>query len=186
MAITRGLGSVIFAGVAVVALAGPAWANPIFEGDYTYHGEGIERSWHATSCGLAYPCTHIDAPPVAGKAGFGGDAKIANTPFWILEVDNLPGTVVCADGSSAPGNIKYQWSIDPPFSGDASTWTTVGVCGDPPKSYGHFAFTLTKVSKPGAVRGRATFRRQSVRGAAQLSLCGRRCVAPSGCRCASA
>jgi hypothetical protein len=146
MTITRGLGSVIFAGVAVVALAGPAWANPIFEGDYTYHGEGIERSWHATSCGLAYPCTHIDASPVAGKAGFGGDAKIANTPFWILEVDNLPGTVVCADGSGAPGNIKYQWSIEPPFSGDASTWTTVGVCGDPPKSYGHFAFTLTKVS----------------------------------------
>jgi hypothetical protein len=145
--ITRGLSAVIFAGVAVVALAGPARAAPTFEGDYTYHGEGIERTWRATSCGLPYPCTHIDAPPAAGKAGFGGDAKIAaNTPFWIIELDNLAGTVTCADGTSAPGNIKYQWSVEPPFSGNASTWTTVGVCGDPPKSYGHFAFTLTKVS----------------------------------------
>src|SRR5258708_517949 len=120
MTITRGLSSVIFAGVAAVALAGPAWAAPNFEGDYIYHGEGIERSWHATSCGLAYPCSHIDAPPVAGKAGFGGDAKIAaNTPFWILTLHDVPGTVGCADGSSAPGNISYQCSIDPPFSGDA-------------------------------------------------------------------
>src|ERR1700736_1901176 len=132
MMITRGLGSVIFAGVAVVALAGPARANPIFEGDYTYNGEGIERSWHATSCGLAYPCTHIDAPPVAGKAGFGGDAKIANTPFWILTMHDVPDTVVCADGSSAPGTIHYQWSIEPPFSGYASTEPTVGVCGGDP------------------------------------------------------
>jgi hypothetical protein len=71
MTIAQGLGSVIFAGVAVVALAGPASANPIFEGDYTYNGtyngEGIERSWHATSCGLAYPCTHINAPPALTK-----------------------------------------------------------------------------------------------------------------------
>jgi hypothetical protein len=146
MRIIRGLSSVVFAGVAAVALAGPARAAPTLEGDFVYHGEGIERTWHATSCGLAYPCSHIDAPPMAGKSGFGGDAKIAgNTPFWIIELDNLQGTVVCADGSSAPGNIKYQWSVEAPFSGDASTWTTVGVCGDPPKSYGHFAFTLTKV-----------------------------------------
>ena len=147
MTITRGLGSVIFAGVAAVALAGPARANPIFEGDYTFAGGDITRPWHATSCGLAYPCTHIDAPPVSGKAGFGGDAKIANTPFWILTLHDVPDTVVCADGSSAPGTIHYQWSIEPPFSGNASTWPTVGVCGgDPPKSSGRFAFTLTKVS----------------------------------------
>jgi hypothetical protein len=146
MTIIRGVSSVIFAGMAAVALAGPAWAAPVFEGDYTFTGAGITRPWHATSCGLSYPCSHIDAPPVAGKAGFGGDAKIAaNTPFWILGLDNLPGTVVCADGSSAPGNIKYQWNIDT-LSGSASTWTTVGVCGDPPKSYGSFSFTLTKAS----------------------------------------
>ncbi|MDT5139591.1 MAG: hypothetical protein QOD58_3853, partial [Mycobacterium sp.] len=41
MTITQRLGAVTFAGVAVVALAGPARANPIFEGDYTYRGEGI-------------------------------------------------------------------------------------------------------------------------------------------------
>jgi hypothetical protein len=150
MTITRGLGSVFFAaGVAVVALAGPAWANPIFEGDYTYHGEGIERSWHVTDCGLPYPCSHIDAPPVAGKAGFGGDAHIAaNTPFWILTLHDVPGTVVCADGTSAPGTIKYQWNLDPPYEGKASTWPTVGVCGDPPKvnSNSNFAFILTKNS----------------------------------------
>jgi hypothetical protein len=145
--ITRAICAITFVGVGVVALAGPARAAPTFEGDYIYRGEGIERTWHATSCGLAYPCSHIDVPPVAGKPGFGGDAKIAgNTPFWIIELDNLAGTVVCADGTSAPGNIKYQWSVGPPFSGDGSKWTTVGVCGDPPKSYGHFAFTLTKAS----------------------------------------
>ena len=70
MTITRGLGSVIFGGVAVVALAAPARANATFEGDYTFTGGGITRPWHAASCGLAYPCSHIDAPPVSGKAGF--------------------------------------------------------------------------------------------------------------------
>jgi hypothetical protein len=146
MTIARGLGSVFLAGVAAVALAGPAWAAPVFEGDYTFTGGGTTRPWHATSCGLAYPCSHIDAPPASGNAGFGGDAKIAaNTPFWILTLHDVPGTVSCSDGSFAPGNISYQWGLGT-LSGDASTWTTVGVCGDPPKSYGHFPFTLTKVS----------------------------------------
>jgi hypothetical protein len=146
MTITWGLGSVMFAGVAVVALAAPAWANPSFEGDYTFTGGGITRPWHATSCGLAYPCSHIDAPPMSGKAGFGGDANIAaNTPFWILTLHDVPDTVSCSDGSSAPSNISYQWGLDT-LSGDARTWTTVGVCGDPPKSYGSFPFTLTRVS----------------------------------------
>jgi hypothetical protein len=99
------------------------------------------------SCGLGYPCTHIDAPPEAGRAGFGGDAKIANAPFWILTLHDVPDTVVCADGTSAPGTIHYQWSIEPPFSGSASYWPTVGVCGgNPPKGSGRFEFTLTKVS----------------------------------------
>ena len=148
MTITRKLSSVMFAGIAAVALAGPADADsPVFEGVYTYHGEGIERTWTATSCGLAYACSHIDAPPSGGEPGFGGDANIAgNTPNWILTVYNLPNAVVCADGSRAPGNVKYTWSFDPPFSGQTMTWTTVGVCGDPPKVYQESGFTLTKVS----------------------------------------
>jgi hypothetical protein len=147
MTLARGLSSVIVAAAAAVALASAARAAPSFEGDYTYHGEGIERTWHVTDCGLPYPCAHIDVPPVAGKAGFGGDAHIAgNTPFWILTLHDVPGTVTCGDGTNAPGNISYQWNIDAPFEGKASTWTTVGVCGDPPRSYGQFAFIITKLS----------------------------------------
>ena len=85
--------AVIFAGVAA-ALAGPARADQaIFEGDYTFTGGGVTRPWHATPCGVGYPCTHIDAPPAVGKAGFGGDAHIANVPFWIMTVMGVPDAV---------------------------------------------------------------------------------------------
>jgi hypothetical protein len=141
--------AVIFAGVAA-ALAGPARADQaIFEGDYTFTGGGVTRPWHATPCGVGYPCTHIDAPPAVGKAGFGGDAHIANVPFWIMTVMGVPDAVGCGDGSAAPGNVKYQWDSTNGltlYRGTASIWTTVGVCGDPPKSYPSVDFTLTQVS----------------------------------------
>src|ERR1700676_1677700 len=119
MTISRGLSSaVIFAGVAA-GLAGPAWADPAtpaIEGNYAYTGAGITRPWNATSCGVG--CTHIEAPPVPGKAGFNGDALLAYGG-WALTLVSMPDTVVCRDGSSAPGNITYRWNWD---AGTLSGW----------------------------------------------------------------
>jgi hypothetical protein len=143
MTVSRWLSSaVIFAGVSV-GLARPASADPAppggFDGTYTYTGAGITQTWIATSCGTG--CTHIEASPVADQAGFSGDAKMGYGG-WELTRLNVPDAVLCKDGSLAPGNITYRWN-----PGWADTWTSVGVCGDPPRTmYQQFPFILTKVS----------------------------------------
>ena len=139
--------AVICAAIAV-ASAGPAWADDpptddiyVLEGEYTYSDANTTRSWHATPCGSC--CADIEAPPVGGMPGFSGQAQ--NFRGWTLTLENVPDLVACRDGSSAAGNINYRWRPGE-TNGSGSTWTTVQTCGEPPKAYETFDFTLTKVS----------------------------------------
>jgi hypothetical protein len=136
--ITRGTTvAAVLAGLAV-GFAGPAWADDGLSGTYNYVNEtGFTSTWTVTPCGSG--CAHVFTSHSAANY----DLMLRNGR-WTATV-NPPDAVRCKDGTPAQATVTI--SVDAAtLTGTSTTSSTVGVCGDPPMTYGPDKFTLTKVS----------------------------------------
>ncbi|OMC17178.1 hypothetical protein [Mycobacterium sp. SP-6446] len=130
----------VAAGVAAAAVgyACPAWADDGLSGTYNYVNQtGFTSTWTATPCGPG--CAHVFTSHSAANY----DLKLSNGRS-VATVDS-PDAVHCRDGTTAPATVTISVAAAT-LRGTSTTSTTVGVCGDPPRTYGPDTFTLTKVS----------------------------------------
>ena len=142
MNITRAVAAcAIFACLAAVGFASPAWADD-FSGTYTFQWDGGNAAtWTVTPCGDQLDqCVHVSETGNSAAQPWSGDAHWS-VGYWSMFVDRQD-MITCDDGKKVPGRATYSWDAVT-LSGTGSIFNT-GVCGDEPGTLSS-AFTLTKI-----------------------------------------
>jgi hypothetical protein len=141
--------SFVFASIAVVGFATPAWADD-FSGTYTINtDDGNAATWVVTPCDGDFgqqpfvQCVHVTE---TGGAGEQWEADAHWQVGWWTTFVERPDAIVCDDGRTFPGSVGYSWDAAT-LSGWVSGYYR-GVCEGP---RGNIAapFALTKTGPAG-------------------------------------
>ncbi len=127
MTITRATAAAVMLIGAAIASAGPAWADGRLEGEYRLVNGATSNTWSITTqCNAEGYC----GGTISSSTGLIAQISRQGDGPWTVERHDVFNARPCADGSTGPADVTYEFDPATLAGNLRYTWKP-GTCNDP-------------------------------------------------------